>query len=110
MVIWMPLLPISVAPPLMLLALMVIGLARLPMFAPADPPARLVPAMIKIPTALGKLLMLLLLMLPVVMVPELAPATLRSASTTMPEPTELAVRVELVSVLPVMVMLEMVPL
>ena len=43
----------------MVLLLITNGLAKVPMNAPADPPARLVPAMTRIPAPFGKLLMLL---------------------------------------------------
>src|SRR5213595_3074450 len=106
----MPLVPISPAPPLMVLLLITNGLASVPMNAPADPPARLVPAMTRTPAPFGKLLMLLELIEPAVIVPELDAAVLRRASTTMPEPNDSVLLVLLVRVLLVMVRLEIVPL
>src|SRR5437016_5187363 len=94
----------------MVLPLITSGLPRLPIFAPADPPNPLVPAITRIPPAVGKLLIVLLLIDPAVIVPELDAAVLRSASTTMPEPNDSVALVLLVRVLLVMVRLEIVPL
>ena len=110
MVSWMPLTPISDTPPSIVLLLMSSGLAKVPMFPPADPPARLVPAITRIPAPFGKLVIVLELIDPAVIVPEFDAAVLRRASATMAEPNDSVALALLVMLLPVMVRLEIVPL
>src|SRR2546423_6482567 len=104
----MPLTPISDAPPSMVLPLITSGLASVPMFPPADPPARLVPAITRIPAPFGKLVIALELIDPAVIVPEFDAAVLRRASATMAEPNHSVALAVLVMLLPVMVRLEIV--
>src|SRR5947208_14738240 len=105
----MPFVPIPEAPPFMVLLLITSGLAKVPMFPPADPPARLVPAITRIPAPFGKLVIVLELIDPAVIVPEFDAAVLRRASATMAEPDDSVALAVLVVLLPVMVRLAYVP-